>query len=1310
MTATVEHHGRSIVDALPLSPMQLGMLLDHVRGASPGVDVEQIVCTMLEPVQLDAMRAAWEGVVARHEALRTSFSVEDASNLVQVVHPSVELPFLRVDLRRYTPADREGRIDDFLAADRRKGFDLTLAPAMRVALFDLGPRDFRLVWTFHHIILDGRSIQFVLEEALRAYDAHVRAEPFDPPMRRQFREHVLALAEHDHSAAEAYFREQLAGLEEPTPLPLEGMGLPAASSGGHGEVERVISQARADELRQVARRSGATLHNLVQAAWAVLLARYSGRTDVVFGGTRAGRRSTVPDADSIVGLFINTLPVRADVSMNRTVRELLEDLRTQWIAMRPHEQIPLARIRELTTIAGDRPLFQSFVVFETYDLAASIRSLGGTFANRSVRQHEQSTLPLGLAAYAPDRLILRLEYDRRLYSREDVERMLEHLDTLLESMAENEHRKLGDLRLLTAEERRRLVYDWNRTERPYPRDRCIHELVHERAERTPRAIAVRAEGLHLTYHELVARARVVGTYLRSRGVGPGSFVGLAMPRGIELTVALLGILESGAAFVPLDPAYPRERLGFMIADAKIPIVLTIHSCAHSLPSGDHAVVEVDRDWAEIERTRARPAPRSSSDDIAYVIYTSGTTGVPKGVPIRHRSVVNHAMHMVSAYGLKENDRVPQFSSISFDIAVEEIFPTWLGGGTLVMRPEALPGTTEFVQWLDAQRITVLQLPTAYFHEWVHGLDSSSVALPDRLRLVVIGGERASPPLASRFRQLTKSRVRLVNAYGPTEATVTATMYEVTSAQLGNEVPIGRPISNTRVYVLDEERRLVPIGAAGELYISGDGLTPGYLQRPEATEKKLVECPYEPGALMYRTGDRVRYRPDGNIEFLGRVDDQVKVRGFRIELGEVEQAMRGCEGVEDAVAVAMREGSSHTLVGYVVLQHERTIEDVRTKLERALPYYMVPTHLVQIETLPKTPNGKVDRDALPPPPRSSTPEATQQPRNLAEITLHEIWREVLGLESVGVHDNFFRLGGHSLQSIRVLDRANKMGLHLTPMQFFEHPTIAGLAAVASVRRAIATEDGTALVSLRRGGTRPPIYFMHSLPGDLLGYGGLVHELGEDQPCFGFQSIGLSRPADAHVRIDQMAKHYAAVLMEFQPDGPYHLVGWCFGAHVTIEMARILAGHGRPVGKLVLMEAFPRRGDRLAYVASRFKLLAEAGPTRALSLAIERAALLMSDADETAQFALNARSGPFANRPHVYELNYDALEAYFTDPFDTPIYLVRGDDPPGAIYEADYGWSRFTRVEEVVRVPAQHETILQEPHVAGIAAKMRELLKR
>ncbi|HBL31161.1 MAG TPA: non-ribosomal peptide synthetase, partial [Acidobacteria bacterium] len=1063
---------RKNVEAIyPLSPTQQGMLFDSLLSPGSGVLVQQASFRLEGPLDRGLLRSAWERVVARHPVLRTSFLWEGRDTPLQVVRRRVELPWEELDWQDLPAARQKAELARHLARDARLGFDLMRAPLVRVALIALAPEVHQLVFTYHHIVLDGWSTALLQGEVLAFFEALRRGRELRLEAPRPYRDYIAWLAAQDLAKAEELWRARLAGLGGPTPLVTghSAIALPAvADETGerHGEVETLLSSELSVDLQAFARRHQLTLNTLCQGAWALLLSRYSGQHDVVFGITVSGRPPSLAGGESMVGLFINTLPLRVLAAPEMELVAWLREIQAGSIRMSDAEHTPLVQIQRWSGVAQGRPLFESLLVFESYPvsrLAGEGGAAGGTLRIGAATATDRPGYPLAVAVAPGPRIGLTTYFDRRRFEALLPERMLEHLVILLRSIVQGAGRPLSDLRMLDVPELQQVIVEWNDTAVAYPRERLVHELFEEQAERTPEAVAAVCGEERIDYRGLDLLANRLANRLVALGVGPEVMVGVCLGRSLDLLVATLAVLKAGGAYVPLDPAFPGERLAFLLNDTQARVVLTEERLLPALPVQDGMIVLcLDRERvALLEESGERPARAATADNLAYVMFTSGSTGAPKGVAVLHRGVVR-LVRGADYARLGPQEVMLQLAPVAFDASTLEIWGSLLNGGRLVLLPLQAPSLEELGEAIELEGITSLWLTAGLFHQLV----DDQLDRLQGVRQLLAGGDVLSVPhvekLLARFPHL-----RLVNGYGPTEnTTFTACGSPADPQAVGSSVPLGRPIANTRVYLLDRDLQPVPIGVPGELFTAGDGLARGYFQRPELTAERFVPSPFgASGERCYRTGDLARFLPDGRLEFLGRIDGQVKIRGHRVEVGEIEVALVRHPEVREAVVVARLYGpGDKRLVAYVVPAEGAVITDgaLRQALKRTLPDAMIPSAFVLLEALPLTPNGKVDRRALPEPGRARPDlgSAPLAPRTGLEATIADVWKDVLKLDRIGARDDFFALGGDSIRSIMVRSQAEEAGLPLTVQQLFQFPTLRELAR--EIRRRETPEEETAPV--------------------------------------------------------------------------------------------------------------------------------------------------------------------------------------------------------------------------------------------------------
>ena len=1005
-------------------------------------------------------------IIHRHEIYRTTFPAVDGRP-VQVVHDATPVRLSVVDLQGFSDHEREEEAKRLAAEEFGKPFDLTQLPLIRWTLLRLSPQDHLLLHVEHHLVHDGWSFNVFLREVQELYRAFTAGKPSQLPelpiqfsdfahWQRAWMQGEVAQAQLD------YWRKKLGGCPPVLELPIDKARPPAQRyRGGQRRID--LSGHLCESLRTLSRQEGVTLFMTLLATFQVLLHRYTGQEDFCIGTGIANRRW--PETEGLIGMIVNTVALRADLSGNPAFRELLERVRVTTLEAYAHQDLPFERIVEM--LRPERslsysPLFQVMFSFHdapmpdlelpglTVDLVEGVNNGSAKFdLNVAIIPRAEQRLGTGSQGDARGITVV-WEYSTDLFEEATITRMLGHYQRLLEGIVQDPGQWISRLPLLTEAERHQLLIEWNGTTTDYPRSECIHELFEAQTEKTPDATAVQLENDRLSYGELNRRANKVAHYLRTLGVGPETLVGICVERSLNMVIGVLGILKAGAAYVPLDLGYPRGRLSVMLADAQVPVLLTHERVLKRLPDYPGTVVCLDSDWDEIAlESSENVITGTTAESLAYVMYTSGSTGLPKGVCVPHRGVVRLVKN-TNYVRLSGDEVFLQFAPISFDASTFEIWGCLLNGGRLVIFPPHTPSLEELGRALQRHGITTLWLTAGMFHQMVEGhLDSLK-----SIRQLLAGGDVLSVPHARTALQELRE-CQLINGYGPTEGTTFTCCYSMRDpSQVSLTVPIGRPIANTTVYILDQYLQPAPIGVPGVLCIGGDGLARGYLNRPQLTAERFIPNPFnpEPGALLYRTGDWARYRADGVIEFLGRKDQQVKIRGFRIELGEIEATLGRHPSVREAVVLARSdEPGEKRLVAYVVPMElpGPPISELRSFLRERLPDYMLPLAFVTLEALPLTPNGKVDRNSLPAPARVRALEqnAFVAPRTPVEEVLAGLWAELLGIERVGIHDNFFELGGHSLVATQLISRIrNSLRVELPLRALFEQPTVAGLATM------------------------------------------------------------------------------------------------------------------------------------------------------------------------------------------------------------------------------------------------------------------------
>ncbi|WP_197685445.1 non-ribosomal peptide synthetase [Nitrospira japonica] len=1055
------------MDVMPLSYSQDRFwFLDQLSPDSPFNNIP-VALHIAGPLDVPALERAHAEIIRRHDILRSLF-VLDGGRPGQRIVPPVDGVLSIDDLSAFAGADREERLRRAMTDEARRLFDLSRGPVLRTRLLRLGESEHVLLLTVHHIAADGWSMRVLSRELSRLYEAFLAGLPSPlPALPVQYVDTVLRQREQadgeEWKKQEHYWRRQLEGAPHTLTLPFD-FPRPAVQGQSGARHAWTIDREIGTRIDALSRTRRCSSFMTLLAAFDVLLSRYSGQTDFCVGTPVANRGKL--DSEDLIGCFVNTVAVRADLSGDPPFIELLERVRKTVLGAQAHQDVPFERLVETLQIPrslSHTPIYQVMMVLE--DNPPDLCRLSGCDVRRMATSTGTSAFDLALELTAqPDGSVSAvLEYSTDLFAGDTMARMATHFDELLRQIVRRPQARLSELAMLSGDERAAVLVDCNRTAADYPSSHCLHHLFEEQARMRPDAVALVAEGRAYGYADVDARSNRLAAYLRSRGLTTETRVALCVERSLEMVVGLLGVLKAGAAYVPMDPAYPGDRLAFMIRDSGAELLLIQGRSRPAVSDCGVPVLALDEEWQSVAAAPSLAAPVSvGPDNLAYVLYTSGTTGRPKGTAISHRSLVNHSTAMVRHYGLGPGDRVLQFASVSFDVAAEECFPSWAAGATVVLRPnEPVTAFADLHRFILDHGLTLLNLPTPYWADWTEVMEQNGTTLPPSVRLVVVGSEKALPDNLARWQRLVGDRIAWCNSYGPTEATVTASYFvpgEDRSWMSLAAVPIGRPISNVQLYVLDSSLQPVPAGIAGELCIGGVGLARGYHGQPGLTADRFVPHGFsdQPGARLYRTGDRVRRRPDGNLDFLGRGDDQIKIRGFRVEPAEIEFWSREHADVKDVrvyLESADRAGEISApvrLVGYAVLREGSSLsmQQLRSFLAERLPEYMVPAVWVFLDAFPLTERGKVDREALRALVQRSpeTPAASSPPETETEQAIAEIWKDALGVAAVGRQDNFFDLGGHSLLLAKILTSLRSLSRRpLAMLDLFRYPTVQSLAA-------------------------------------------------------------------------------------------------------------------------------------------------------------------------------------------------------------------------------------------------------------------------
>jgi len=1267
-------------------------------------------------LDVPALSRALDAIVARHEALRTTYRSVDGEPM-QIVNPPAPVSFPLVDLAGADPDEVRRRVDEEVG----RPFDLLRDPMLRALLIRESPTSHVLVLSMHHIATDGWSVSILFRELAALYNAfRGGAVPALPNVRIGYADFAMwqrrKLSGRALDAELGYWKRELADAPPVLDLPTDRprAAVPAWRGATHTVV---LGTELSASLRLLGRRERTTLFMTLLAAFQTLLHRYSGQEDVLVGTPIANRQSV--ETEGLIGFFANTLVLRGRFGGEPTFRELLGRVRDTALGAFDHQDLPFERlVEELRPERGaHNPLFQA--MFALQNAPREPLRLDGIEASAIDVTSRLAKFDLALYAFDGTHGIrMSWEYNTALFDGARVRRMARHFETLLAAIAEDPSRPVSELPLMDADERRTVVVEWNETAVEYPHV-SVSALFEEQAARRPEAPAIDSRGGRWTYAELNRAANRIAHALRAAGVRAGARVGVALERSPEAVAAILGILKAGGAYVPLDPEYPDERLAWMRDDAGLAALV-----ADASPSGAGIpVISPARDREALARQPDHdPPPAGDAEALACLMYTSGSTGTPKGVAVPHRGIVR-LVRGADYADLSERQAILHASSLSFDASTFEIWGALANGGRIVLADPGTPTLAELEETIRRFGVTTAWLTAGLFHLVVD--ERPELLAP--LEQLLAGGDVLSPPHVARVLARFPA-LKIVNGYGPTEASTFTCCHEISPKDAAGPIPIGRPIANTKVYVLDRGGRPAPIGVPGELYAGGDGVALGYWERPDLTSERFVPDPFspEPGARLFRTGDRARWREDGVVEFLGRWDAQVKVRGFRVEPAEVERALEEHPDVREAVVEARRDSrGDRTLVAWVVSAEGRRVsaEEIRRWTLGRLPGHLAPSLFVPVDSLPLTAQGKIDRRALPEP-AAGREEAIVSPQDGIELALVRIWEDVLGVRSVSVRDNFFALGGHSLLAVRLFARIeNVLGRRLPLATLFQAPTIEQLAAV--MRKEGWSAPWSSLVVIQGGGGRPPFFCVPGVGGNVVGFHMLARHLGADQPVYGLQARGLDGVAPPDTSVEEMAAHYVAQMKAIVPCGPYYLGGASFGGKVAFEMARRLESEGEKVALLALFDTFaPGAGSgaplpvvlrhgfarffaRVDYHMENLLLQKQRGEyIRKKARTVRRR--IRSRLWQLAYrlFDERSRAMPRALRS-VREAGYLANRRYVAGPYGGTATLFRAAvrsvaDATGR----DMGWGRLARGGvEVHHVAGDHENMLVEPHVRVLARELR-----
>lgn len=1292
-------------DIYPLTPTQLGILFDSLRDTDPELYFEQVRCDLVGDVDVDALHRAWTATIAHHPALRTIWLWDGLDDPVQVVRTSVELPW--VELEQRSEPDQRHAVDELARLDRSTGFDLTKPPVARVTVIRLADDRVHMIWSFHHIMLDGWSAALVLDEVLGRCGG--RTPPPAPP----FREHLAWIARQDNDQARAHWRSLLDGFDEPTRLAMDLRPTDATFRLARTTAE--LDESTTNRLTAVAREHRTTTNTLVQAAWATVVSSNSGDDDVVFGVTGSGRAAEVDDVERVVGMFLATLPMRVRFDGDVPISDWWAEIQRQQLDLTHFQYSSLADVVRWSDVPAGVPLFDTAVIFENYPRRDGD---AGPVAIEHRQVFEQTRFPLTLMIGAEARLQVVALFDESRFERGTVDDLLTQFLRVLDRMTTDPDLPVRGLTVLTDEEREQVLVDWNRTDRPVPAS-TVHAEIERHAAADPNATAVIEGDRHWSYREIVDAAAALAARMQTAGAAPGQTIGVALPRSAEAIIALLAVIRSGAAYVPLEPDSPADRLAVIAHDAHITMALTAPAFEPLVAGLGLPVIDVTGSNVELEPL---PAATVGADDPMFVVFTSGSTGRPKGVPGSHRAVLNRIAWQLETYPFTDDEVACHKTTLGFVDHVAELWAPLVAGRSVVIVPdEVVRDVDEFVSTLARHRIRRIVMVPSLLEAVLDSVPDLATRL-EQLRLWALSGERLPRSLADRFRA-AMPHARLLNIYGMSEAMADVTCFDGEWTDSQEAVPIGRPIHNQRVYVLDRVGRPAPVGVPGQIWISGVGVSRGYWRREDLNAEKFLanEFGEGPHARRYASGDIGRWNHDGQLEYVGRIDRQVKVRGIRVELGEVEAAVRGLAGVSDVVVVdGSADHEATRLVAHVVTDGDVDLDEARKRLAARQPSHLVPAVFRRLDSIPLLPSGKTDLNALPGAAASAPPVRDDVDDELR--TMMALWQDVIETGAVGPDDDFFDVGGHSIAAMRLMSRLKREhGVNLGLAVLYRHSTPRRLLTHV---RSQADQDSPAdsvepdvrhLVPITRG-TDPAqvVYCIHGAGGNVLNFHDLAQSLAPDWGVVGIQAAGVDGVTPPHRSLDEMCDAYIAEILADREDGPLFVAGFSGGGIIAYEIAVRLAARGRPVDAVVLLDTFHRSiQGRRRTVGEHASALVRQGPAYlAERVQVRRQRRMYERADEIVE-AETPVDGPVPHElrdAHLVSNIRSLLDDYDTPDYDGPVWLFAATDVLDVFRHAglDRGWSSSVSRLRAELVPGDHANFILEPNARHLGARLLERL--
>ncbi|HYF82321.1 MAG TPA: amino acid adenylation domain-containing protein [Clostridia bacterium] len=1253
--------------------------------------------------KLDVLRLkeAFNQLVQRHEALRTSFMM-DGENILQKVHK--EVPF---EIEYFDKVSSEKEVKVALKRFVRT-FDLSKAPLLRVGLIALSfgsivqKERHLLMYDMHHIISDGTSMGILVEEFVELYEGKEL-----PKLRVQYKDYAAwqnkLLSSEEMKQQEAYWLKEFDGeipvLNLPTDYPR-----PVIKSFEGNRIYFELDEKITEALRKAVKETGTTMYMLLLASVNVLFSKYSGQEDIIIGSAIAGRPHA--DLENIIGMFVNTLAMRNYPEGTKTFRAFLEEVKRNALRAYENQDYQFDTLIEKLNVKRDmsrNPLFDVMLILQNMKMeGAEVEGL--SFLPYS-GENNIAKLDITIEAVEiGEKISLSIEYCTKLFHKDTIERMAGHLKKILSKTIENIDIALCEIDILTGEEKQKLLHEFNNTYAEYLGDKTVHELFEAQAAKTPDNIAVVYGDKQLSYGALNEKANQLASVLRAKGVGPDSIVGIMVERSLEMIIGIMGILKAGGAYLPIDPEYPKDRVVYMLEDSGTEVLLTKSGIAKTFEFNKHSLM-LDEDRL-YEGDANNLQKNNRSDDLAYVIYTSGSTGKPKGVMIEHKSIVNFIKGMTQEIEFREEESILALTTISFDIfGLETLLPLTRGMKIIIAEESSQKDPKALIRLINNHSIDILQITPSRM-EMLLDSTTDNMGLTN-LKEIIVGGEIFPKPLLEKLSARTNAKI--YNAYGPTETTIWST---TKALYPDNVLNIGKPIANTRIYILDKNNKVQPVGVAGELCIGGDGLARGYLNRPELTAEKFVPNPYEPGEKMYCTGDLARWLADGNIEFLGRMDHQVKIRGFRIELGEIENRLLTYEGVKEAVVVAKGDESGNKyLSAYLVSEKEHTVAKLREHLNKELPTYMIPAYFIQLDKMPMTPNGKVDRKTLA---DSSKLEESDGgintgalyvgPRNYLEEKLVEVWEKVLKLNKISIKDDFFEIGGNSINILQVINLiSNEMDIELRMADLFINKTIEELSEY--IKEEKAGDNLKSVQKINKNKNGKIIFILHGLNGSIYSYKDLAKLLENDFQIYGIQAKGLDGSCSLAKSIDEMVMDYVEEIKQVQSEDPYIIVGYCMGNILGYEIIRELEAQNKKVERYINIDEFAFLSHSIIWISKAQRIWDSLSKHNKLEKTLEDVAIA---ADKT---VLEGQRELVGDKDKITKYMKNVINTTYRPKgmIKAQTYIIKAKETEHPkLNEKD--WRKIVKNDvKMVEISGTHESILLHPHVEQLAEEIKNALK-